>query len=290
MNISLLYNKKAGEGVALDHILDVIAEHGHNVVCVVDDRSDVGRLLHDGPDVVVAAGGDGTIAPAARLVARRRTPLAILPLGTANNIATSFGILGPIEDLVAGWGTARRVRLDLGVADGMPGRRRFVEGVGAGLIPAAIADMQTRSDGDDLPADARMAGAVRTIRDAFSKLQPFEATIVADGVQTAGTFLSVEILNTPLIGPNLVLAADANPSDGLFDVVMARDSDRNTILRYLEDRLEGRDSSLSLPSQRARAVTLQGATDVHVDDQACSGSPQQTISIHLEAGAVELLV
>ena len=43
-------------------------------------------------DLVVAAGGDGTVATAAGIAARTSTALAILPLGTANNIATSLGV------------------------------------------------------------------------------------------------------------------------------------------------------------------------------------------------------
>ena len=43
------------------------------------------------PDLVVAAGGDGTVSAVARLLAGRGTPLAILPTETANNIARCVG-------------------------------------------------------------------------------------------------------------------------------------------------------------------------------------------------------
>ena len=134
-----------------------------------------------------------------------------------------------------------------------------------------------------------MAKAVRTFSDVLSRLQPSEWTIVADGVQTVGKFLLVEVLNIRSIGPNLVLSADANPSDGLFHVVVAGEEHRDEIARYLRGRVEGRDYSLSLTSQRARHVTLQGETDIHVDDQVLSGSANQLVSMHVEAGALELL-
>lgn len=290
MRISLFYNKTAGDGVSLDHIRDIIRQHGHELVRVVEKSAGLERLFDAHPDLVVAAGGDGTIARAARMLAGRGIPLAILPLGTANNIAKSVGTAASIDDAIGGWETARRLPLDLGVADGGWGRRHFVEAVGAGLIPAAIAEMQSRSDGDEIPADAKVAGAVRAISAALSRLRPSEWTIVADGARTTGEFLLVEVLNTRLIGPNLVLSADANPSDGLFHLVMASEKHREAIDRYLQDLLEGRDHPPSLTSQCARHVTLEGTAALHVDGEVVSSSPRRTVSIHIEAGAVEVLV
>lgn len=289
MRVSLLYNEGAGDGVSLDRIRDAIVQHGHDLVRVVEKRLDFARVLQDLPELVIAAGGDGTVSLAARLLARRGIPLAILPLGTANNIAKSVGIRGSIDDVIAGWDTARRLPLDLGVVDGAGDRRHFVEAIGGGLIPTAITDIEMRLNGDELPATSMVAAAVRRYSDVLSRLRPAEWTIVADGAQTVGQFLLVEVLNIRSIGPNLVLSADANPFDGMFRVVMAGEEHRDEIAHYLRGRLAERDSSLSLTSQHARHVTLQGETDIHVDDEVLSGSPSRLVSIHVEAGAVELL-
>jgi diacylglycerol kinase family enzyme len=64
-----LYDVRAGAGVRLDHIRGAIEQHGHDLVCVVEAFASVKRLLGDEPDIVVAAGGDGTIALAARTLA-----------------------------------------------------------------------------------------------------------------------------------------------------------------------------------------------------------------------------
>ena len=214
--MSLLYNKNAGDGVPLDLIRDLIAQHGHELVCAVEkhtessDCSKASRKSSWRREVTARS------RLAARMLAHRGIPLAILPLGTANNIARSVGIPDSMDDIIAGWETARRVPLDLGVADGVWGRRYFVEAVGGGLISSAIADMDKRFDGDELPTGSKLAGAIRTIGEVLSRLQPVEWTIVADGARMTGEFLLVEVLNIRSIGPNLVLSPEANPSDGLF--------------------------------------------------------------------------
>jgi diacylglycerol kinase (ATP) len=291
VRVSLFHNENAGDRLPLDRIRDAIAQHGHDLVSVVETATAFERLLKALPDIVVAAGGDGTVALAARALARHAVPLAILPLGTANNIARSVGIAASINDVIGRWETARRVPFDLGLVDDVCGRRSFVEAVGSGLIPTAIADVHERSDRDELPTRSKLAGAVRTFGKVLSRLQPVEWTIVADGVRTSREFLLVEVLNIRSIGPNLVLAADANPSDGFFHVVMGGEEHRDEVARYLRDLLEGRASQLPLLlSQRARHVTLEGAADIHVDDEVRPGPLSRVVSMHVVAGALELLV
>jgi diacylglycerol kinase (ATP) len=289
VRVSLLYNSDAGSVMSLDHIRRVFERHGHNLVSVVEPQEREQHLLGNAPELVVAAGGDGTVAHAARTLAHRGIPLAILPLGTANNIARSLGVQGSIDDLVSAWHTARRVPLDLGVADGAVVRQAFVEGVGAGLLPAALADMQTRSDGDELPVQQKVAGAMRTIGRVLSRLHPVDMTIVTDGTGTTGAFLLVEILNMSSIGPNLVFSADATPCDGFFHVVMAGEEHRDEIARYLREGPGRGDRTLSLPSTRARHVTLEGSGDVHLDDEVLRTSAGRPLSMEIDAGALQLL-
>jgi hypothetical protein len=75
----------------------------------------------------------------------------------------------------------------------------------------------------------------------------------------------------------------------VFRVVLAGEEHREMLAGYVRDRLDGREPSLSLRSVPARTVTLQGAADIHVDDTVLSGSRSEIVSIHVDAGAVELL-
>ena len=285
----MLYNEGAGRQLRLNQIRDLIAQHGHELIQVIEKKAEAERLLEGDPDIVAAAGGDGTIGRAARRLAVTGIPLAILPLGTANNIARSVGTSTDIEALVAGWTNARRIKVDLGVATGPWGQRFFVEGVGSGLLPTAISEARSRDDLDELPAHTQVVEGVATVNEVLSRLRPARWTIVTDGARRTEEFLLVEVLNLRAIGPNLVLSPAANPSDGLFRVVMAGEEHRDELGRYLQGLMDGRDHTPSLMSHAARQVSLEGPTEVHVDDEVCSADGH-TISMHVEPGALELLM
>jgi diacylglycerol kinase family enzyme len=289
VKVSLFYNRDAGDSVPLHLIHDTIERHGHQLLQVIERAEDTNHLLDGAPELIVAAGGDGTISAAARLLSGRKTPLAILPLGTANNIAKAIGSQAPIEQLIAGWKIAQRRALDLGVAQVDSGSPRyFVEGVGAGLIPGGVLEMRRRSTTEEAPTRSRLAEAVWTYSSVLEQLPPAAWTVDVDGVRTTGDFLLVEVLNIRSIGPNLMLSNDADPFDGLFSIVLAGEEHRTELARYLGSRLEAREDSPALPVQQGRRIALEGTTEVHVDDQiVCSGG---TVAIEIEAGAVEVLV
>src|SRR5262245_21948678 len=130
MRITLYYNKRAGSGVSIENLRREVEAGGHDVVQTVSKDGDLGSSL-DGSstELVVVAGGDGTVSKAANALVGRSTPLTILPVGTANNIATSLGIEGSIRQLSRRWSTGHRRAVDTGVASSTLGERRFLEAV-----------------------------------------------------------------------------------------------------------------------------------------------------------------
>ena len=289
MRISLFHNQRAGDNTSLSWIRELIETSGHELARIFDREAAFGELIDERTELVVAAGGDGTVAAAARLLAGKRIPLAVLPLGTANNIARTLHSDAPSEQLVACWDTAGRRRLDLGVARGPWGERRFLEGVGIGLVPAAITSVHTKPfSAEDVPS--KLARATMRYCQVLSRLEPRRSTLTVDGESITGEFLLAEILNIQSVGPNLVLSADADPSDGYFSVVTATEDQREDVTRYLKDLSDGREGSLSLPTLRARAINIETVEDVHVDDEIVRFPMSATMSVRIEAAAVEFLV
>lgn len=289
MKISLLFNESAGDGISSDWLCDAMKRAGHGPIRLVK-KSEFDRVLEDSPELVVAAGGDGTVRRAAEAIAGHGIPLAILPLGTANNIARSMGIDGSLAKLIDHWHDARRQPFDLGIVRGAWGEHRFVEGVGSGLIPAGIAAMKAEPEHDQEDADARVARAVRRYLDVLSRLEPRRWTVTLDGLTEEREFLVLEVLNIRSVGPNLVLFPDADPSDGYLSVVTAGAEHRKELAAYLQCLISDRACRISLPKMLARHIRIAGLEQIHIDDQLLSSPDIGNVSIDVEAAALEVLV
>jgi diacylglycerol kinase (ATP) len=287
MRVALLYNPKAGNGLVLDEIVEAVARHGHELVCLADNKPESARLLDAPCDLVVAAGGDGTVGAVSRAIAHRGVPMAILPLGTANNIALTLGIDAPADELIRGWATARRQSFDLGMARGSLGTTLFVEGVGVGLIPAGIAAATAEPPDQTRRSLSNLARTTQLYRDALERLRPIDATLEVDGMRLTGPFLSIEVFNTPFVGPHLVFAPDASPWDGLLSVTLAGEAERQPLEEYLRRRAEGIERPVALPTLHGRRIDLWVSGCVHVDDELYEGGH---LSIHVEEAALTVLL
>lgn len=290
MNVWILSNEDAGPGHSADNLRALVEKAGHTVLGVAkryDDRAPLPRGL----DLIVAAGGDGTVATAAGIAASTSAALAILPMGTANNIASSLGVAASASELISSWTTARRVPFDLGHARAGSKRWLVVEGAGGGLVPAGIARAQDNQQqhGKLAPAD-EIAAALRIFRDTLAQLEPRPWTFMVDDRRISDAFLLVEVLNIRSIGPNLIFAPDATPTDGYFDVVIAQETHREELLTYLDRRAEGRASRLALPQYRARSVEIESCTELHIDDERVDTCELGRISFRLEPAAIEILL
>ncbi len=304
MRICLLYNANAGDGVSSADLRALLEEQGHELMHVVENDDDLEQALDESVDLVVAAGGDGTVSRVASAVAGRSLPptadpprggdpglpFAILPLGTANNIAQSFGIGGDLRKEIARWRRARPTKLDLGVVHGSWGESRFIEGVGAGLIPSGIAVMDTEPKRPAASADEELQRALRRYLEVLAGLKPRPWRLVVDGSTIEDEFLLVEVLNIRSVGPNLKLGRGVNPSDGWLSVVTAEEAHRSALAAYLENRLEGRDQELDLPTRRAKHIDIEGLHEIHIDDRVRHWPGMGTVSIAVEPDAVRILV
>ena len=94
MRIALVYNPSSGRRVALESLRRLIVSEGHQLVREIEHLADASALADPPAELIVVAGGDGTVADALRAAAGRGLPIAVLPLGTANNIALSLGVHG----------------------------------------------------------------------------------------------------------------------------------------------------------------------------------------------------
>jgi diacylglycerol kinase (ATP) len=133
MRAILLHNPAAGFGDhSRDTILSALRLAGLSTFYCSVKNDDFAAALHRTVELVVVAGGDGTVAKVIAQLPDRAIPVVILPLGTANNIARSLGIAGVRIEMVEGLLERGNIRsLNIGSAQGPLGTSPFRRSGGA---------------------------------------------------------------------------------------------------------------------------------------------------------------
>jgi diacylglycerol kinase (ATP) len=293
MRITVLHNPSAGEGdVSEARLLDALRRAGHQASYHITGEDDIARVLQDPGDAVVVAGGDGTVEAAAAHLVGRGIPIGLIPVGTANNIATSLGVRGTPEALVQGWAGGRTVPVDVGVLRSAGKDRVFFESAGFGFFPRQVELFRsTKPEGMDPEAEVDLARSF-WLRDLDSA-PLIDASLTLDGEPVEGPFLLVEAMNVPRLGPRLALAPRARPGDGWFDVVLVGDADRDRLRAYLAGLLEGAAPEADLPVRRARHLVVRTSDRYfHRDDEMWSpaGSGVNEVWMELNTGGLAFLV
>lgn len=183
-----------------------------------------------GMDLIIAAGGDGTVTSVITEIADRTMPVAILPLGGSNNIARALGIRQSPFDVIRGLNQASEKLLTIGTVTGPFGERFFAEAVGLGALNDAIEEVD---EDPDTPQEKRENGRA-AFRQALQTSSPFACAVEVDGRSFDGPWLQIEVLNIAAIGPRLPFAPRADPGDGYLDILLVKEADREAMMTWAE--------------------------------------------------------
>lgn len=297
MRVILIHNPVAGMTARsnADELLQLIRRAGHEVTyCSSQD-------LHGAPphcDLIAIAGGDGTAGRIARKLVGCSTPITFLPVGTANNIARTFALADrSLEQLIAGWEHGTVQPLDIGLIESPWGSRDFIEGVGAGLFVRTMIEIDAVDALGHLPTpEERVHHALTIVHERLATFPARHLSLRLDGSDLSGEYLMIEVMNIRFIGPNLYIAPEADPTDGLFDIVLVEEREREALMSHILSWQEGCLQPPELKTYRGKHLHLewQGSA-LHVDDEAwppagTSCEMPARIDIHTRAGALQLLL
>jgi diacylglycerol kinase (ATP) len=272
MRIAVLHNPKAGDrDLSRKELRSRLRHAGYrlNYFSLKNDDWMQPGALH-GVEFVVVAGGDGSVRRAVLHLHDSGLPLALLPLGTANNICTCLGIVGTPQKIIARWAKARRRAIDLGVAKGPWGEKLFVESAGVGLIGRTIriADAMPRPTGHGRGRrEARVHRDASIVLALAHELRPVPLSVALDGrAARTANYLLFEVMNINRIGPGFELAPEADVADGLLDIVSATEGERAKLTRVLAHAFDRPTGALS--ERRTSRLRLElGDGEFRVDDQ-----------------------
>jgi diacylglycerol kinase family enzyme len=288
---TLIHNPSAGdERPTAADLKAIVGEAGFQVRYQSTD-GDWKKALQRSADLVVAAGGDGTVAQVMTQLAGSGTPIAPLPIGTANNISRSLGIVGDAREIAARWHTAVPRPFDMGLVrfSGHEERLPFVEACGGGLFARTIEHGTDQVEEASVFVGNEIDRALTLLSKLIAGARTSHWRVQVDGQDHSADCLAVEVMNIPFAGPGVPLAADARSDDGLLEVVLVRARDRRPLLDYLRRRLA--NDSVVLPSIetiRGRQVRIEvPPRSIRVDDDVHEVSGP--FDIALWPGAVSVI-
>lgn len=182
------------------------------------------QAVEKGVDVVIAAGGDGTVRAVAEGLHESGIPLALLPAGTGNLLARNMDLtLSDLPGSVRTAFTGRDRRIDLGIVevereDGTREKKAFVVMAGIGLD----AKMAANTD----PELKKKVGWLAYIQPIMVSLRDKERVRVRfrvdEGPERTMNVHTVMVGNCGSLPGNVLLLPEAAIDDGVFDIVALR--------------------------------------------------------------------
>jgi len=192
----------------------------------VDDvgQEATAKALEKNVDLIIVAGGDGTVRAVVEAVRGTDVPLALLPSGTGNLLARNLKM--SLTDLPGSIRAAFRGeerRIDVGVIriereDGSRDQHSFVVMAGLGLDAKMIANTD-----EDLKKKAGWAAYLKAMAASLRDKDELHVRFrLDDGKPLRATVHTLILANCGSLPGNILLLPDAVLDDGLFDLLMAR--------------------------------------------------------------------
>jgi diacylglycerol kinase (ATP) len=281
-----------------------VEEYGIETEEVTPDK--VRQALDKKPDLVVVAGGDGTVRPIASELVGTNIPLAIIPVGTFNNLALSLGLASDPLAACAVVENGTLTRIDVGIADE---NNFFFEAAGVGV------DAEMFPIGEEIKRGRFLAlfQALRTVlvhhqtpvELKFDRPvnQAYQASFRGHvpvrrrrlrfrkskhRVRLRCSFLAVA--NGPFYGTNLTVCPGAKIDDGLLSIAVYRDFSKRELALHLWSISRGTyrlHPKIETFESRRLDVFCRSRLQVHVDGILIGTTP---VRFGVRPGALAVLV
>jgi diacylglycerol kinase (ATP) len=232
------------------------------------------QAVAEGYDVVIAAGGDGTVSEVANGLAGSEAALGMFPIGTTNVWALQMGIppLWPLRQhslldaaKVLAEGHIRRVDL------GQVNDRYFLLWAGVGLDAKITEEVE--------PEAKKRLGALAFVIASILVAKEFAGTkvqVTIDGCEVNRRAILIVASNAQLYAGIVRLAAQARLDDGLLDVLIFKGQGFLAMLRHLFSVLTSRhlrDPQVEYYQARRVKISSTKPLSVHADDEPFTTTP-----------------
>lgn len=235
---------------------------------------------------VVAVGGDGTVRAVAGRLAGGNVPMAIVPAGTENLAARAFGFCvdaGRLAGAVMG-GVIRRVDLGVIRRAGMP-EHTFVVMASAGFDADVVEALHAARRGP-----ISHASYLAPIGATAWRWRAPEVTVARTGGQPMRCRGGLVIANAPEYALRLNPARQADPSDGLLDVVSLRCRTAAGVVGWLARlAVSGPGAGASMGRDRGWRLRWDRPVCLQADGDPVPGGPAVEADVAVLPGALPMV-
>ena len=299
----LIYNPTAGQGKALTILPKVealLAERGFDYDLVLTEyHGHALELAHqavaEGRELVVAAGGDGTMNEVINGLMQnhagpsRLPALGVLPVGRGNDFAFGVGIPMDLSLACDALAAGKHRRIDIGRVTGgdFPQGRFFGNGVGLGfdtVVGFEAAKMKWLHG-----TASYLVAVIKTIF-SFSHAPVYE--IITDQTSLTQPFLLVSIMNGRRMGGSFMMAPNGVHGDGKFDLCLAGQVSQIRILplaaTFISGKQAGQSAVKMLQATRVTIRAIQGTIPAHADGETICTAGKE-LAIEMVPAALEVV-
>lgn len=285
--VHLVYNSNAGDGEnqSKKELISMIETFGYNCNSSSATKKSL-KSIDPLTEFIIVAGGDGTIRQVAMTLLKNKLkhkrPMALLPFGTANNIANSLGISRDSKTNIRSWGNTEPEKMDVGQVLGLSKKCYFLESFGFGLFSKLLRTLENRNDDPEQSRKDEFSMAIKKLLQITEDYEGSPFKIETDDRVIEGDCILIEVMNISCLGPNLHLSSKADPQDGYMDVIIVSVEQRPLLERYLERRGHRKEIDFPIKPIQTKKLTITGqGRDMHVDDELLDDEKDVRIQISL---------
>lgn len=293
--VRLIHNTGAGEGkYSKTEIVKIMNQYGYKCSYVSSEKKSLKDIKPE-TQFIAIAGGDGTIRKTIMSLLSKKLkfkrPIALLPFGTANNIATSLGIHEDVRRNISTWDNYNIRNFDVGQALGLNKAAYFIESLGFGLFPKLIETLENTDTTDIETPEEEFELALAELLKIIKSYPAVKCEITIDGNTIKKNCIMAEIMNISRLGPNLKLSEKADPGDGYFDVVIVGEEDRTLMEKYVENIASGNYLPFPIEPILGKEIDIKWkGEDLHIDDELKTDHKKYKLSISILHSLLEVIV
>ncbi len=245
-----------------------------------------------GVDVVVAAGGDGTVHEVANGLlaapAEHRPALGVIPVGTGNDFSKLLEGRASRPRAYDALAAARAIDFDAGYVTWPGGAEYFINGMGTGVDVEVVRQIKR------LPRMPAMAGYLVALLRSVVGFKAIPLRVSADGRESDRRLMIIAICNGPCLGGGFWLAPHARPDDGRFDICMVGDLSYFQIALTIPRVMRGTHEHLPVVTMdlaHTIELTAPGAAPLffHLDGELREPADAHNLRVELHRGVLPVL-